>query len=164
MKLTIGTVTEEIMSRTLSIAFAGFVLAGVVSAQEKPKLAEPAKDDFDSLVASMVKTLTEVGEALSKITDDKAAKEAAPKLEQLAKSMAELTERGQKLGKPSGDEEKALKTKYEADLTAASKKLTGEIERLKGQPYGKAVLDFLKPKPKTPNKPKDTLPEKPKDK
>jgi hypothetical protein len=131
------------------------LLAGAALAQEKPKLPDPGKDDFDSLLSAMVKTLTDVGDALAKITDEKVAKEATPNLEKLAKSMADLSERAQKLGRPTGDEEKALKAKYDTSLTAASKKLTGEIERLKGQPYGKAVLEALKPKPASPDKPKD---------
>lgn|SRR5262245_45884918 len=131
------------------------LLAGAALAQDKPKLPEPGKDDFDSLLSAMVKTLTDVGDALAKITDEKIAKDAAPNLEKLAKSMGDLGERAQKLGRPSGDEEKALKAKYDSGLTAASKKLTAEIERLKGQPYGKAVLESLKPKPASAEKPKD---------
>jgi ABC-type transporter Mla subunit MlaD len=142
------------MRTRLSFALAGIFLAGVVLAQEKPKPADPGKDDFDSLLSALTKTLGELGEALGKVTDEKSCREATPNLEKLAKSLSELSERAQKLGRPSGDEEKTLKAKYETDLTAASKKLTAEIERLNGQPYGKAALATLKSKPKSADKPK----------
>ncbi len=141
------------MRKLIALAAASFVIVSSVRADEPARPGE--KDNFDSLIGSMVKTLNEVGDTLAKITDDKAAKEAPPKLEKLAQAMGELGERGQKLGKPNAEEEKTLEAKYKNDLTAASKKLTGEIERLKGQPYGKGVLEALKPKPKSADKPKD---------
>lgn len=149
------------MRTFIALASAGLIIVSAVRADEPPKPGE--KDSFDSLLTAMVKTLNDVGDTLAKISDYKAAKEATPQLEKLAQAMAELGERGQKLGKPTGDEEKALEAKFKNDLTAASKKLTTEIERLKGQPYGKSVLDALKPKPKAAEKPKAPA-DKPKDK
>ncbi len=144
------------MRMILSVALAGLLLAGAVFAQDKPKLAEPAKDDIDGLLTSITKTLTEIGETLGKINSDKAAKEAIPALEKLSVLKGDLAARAQKVAKPTGDEEKALKTKYEAELTVATKKIMSEVERLKGQPYGRAVLDALmKPKPKSAEKPKE---------
>lgn len=137
--------------RTLfALAIAGLFLTQAVHADDQPG---SNSDNFDSLLASIVKTLNEVGDTLAKITDEKAAREAAPKLEKLAGEMADLQQRGQKLGKPSGEAEKTLEAKYKNDLTAASKKLTAEVERLKGQAYGKSVLEALKPKAKSPQKP-----------
>jgi hypothetical protein len=138
------------MRKLIALAIAGFMFAQAVRADDQPG---SNSDNFDSLLASIVKTLNEVGDTLGKISDEKAAKEAAPKLEKLAKEMANLHQRGQKLGKPSGEIEKTLEAKYKNDLAAASKKLTGEIERLKGQPYGKSVLEALKPKAEKPKAP-----------
>jgi hypothetical protein len=140
------------MRNLLALAIAGFLFIPAARADDQPGTGS---DNFDSLLTSIVKTLNEVGDTLGKITDDKAAKESTPKLEKLAKEMAELQQRGQKLGKPSGETEKTLEAKYKNDLAAATKKLTGEIERLKGQPYGKSVLEALKPKADKPKAPAD---------
>ncbi len=133
------------MRTLLALAIAGFVLVSSALADEQLK---PSKDHLDDLLASMVKTLTSVGDTLAKVADDKSAKEATPKLQKLAVEMNDLQRRTDKLGKPEQKELDALEAKYKNDLASAGKNLTAEIERLKGQPYGKSVLDALKTKPK----------------
>jgi hypothetical protein len=125
------------MRTLLALAIAGFVLVSYTPADEQLK---PSKDSYDDLLASMVKTLNGVG--------DKSAKEATPKLQKLASEMDDLRERAEKLGKPSQKDLDALEAKYKNDLGSAAKNLAAEIERLKGQPFGKSVLDTLKTKPK----------------
>lgn len=134
------------MRMLFALAIAGFVLVSFTRADEQLK---PSKDSFDDLLASMVKTLNGVGDTLIRVVDDKSAKEATPKLQKLADEMNDLHGRAEKLGKPSQQELESLEAKYKNDLGSAAKNLAAEIERLKGQPYGKSVLDALKSKPKT---------------
>ena len=156
------------MRRVLAFAIASLILAGAVCAQDKPKPAEPAKpakDDFAAVLTDKIKAFNELTDTLAKVTDDKSAKEFASKLETHGKSLADIDARAAKLGKPSADEDKALTAKFQTELIAVFKRMMTETDRMKNQPYGKAVLDaFLAPVRSKPKEPAKPAPEKPKEK
>ncbi len=121
--------------------------------QEQPKHAE-TKDSFDSLLKELIGRIGELGDQLAKVTDEKTAKDSKKKLEETVTKMTALTERANKLKKDPEEakkyDEKKLEEKYKTELEAATKKFSTEIERLKGQPYGKEALAVLKSKEKAP--------------
>ena len=130
----------------------GLTLVADPPKSDAPKQDPPKKDSFDDILKEMIGHINELGDQLAKVTDEKAAKESKKKLEETVAKMLALKERADKLKQNPEEakkyDEKKLEEKYKAELEAAGKKFSTEIERLKGQPYGKEVLDALKSKEK----------------
>jgi hypothetical protein len=74
--------------------------------------------------------------------------------------MADVKQRSQKLGKPSDEQSKALEKKYYQPISSAANELQEQALRVAKEPYGKDLLEVLKPKDK-PAKQEDK--DKPKD-
>ena len=135
------------MKRLFGSALVGALCLGLTLAADPPK-QEETKDSFDTVLKELIARIGDLGDQLAKVTDEKAAKESKKKLEETVAKMTALTARAAKLGKLNPEESKKLEEKYKTELESAGKKFSTEVERLKGQPYGKEVLDTLKSKEK----------------
>ena len=138
------------MKRLFGCALVGALCLGLTLAADPPKQEETkeTKDSFDTVLKELIARIGDLGDQLAKVTDEKAAKESKKKLEETVAKMTALTARAAKLGKLNPDESKKLEEKYKTELESAGKKFSTEVERLKGQAYGKEVLDTLKSKEK----------------
>ena len=142
------------MNRLLGLGALAALLAALttLAADDAPKAKDPSvkpKDEkvtFDTVMKEMLSTLDKMTTALESAKDDATAKTAKPKLVTIAAQMQDLQEKAKKLGTPPPDEEKKLEERYKVDLDGVTKKLVAEVTRLKGQPYGKDLLDAIQPK------------------
>jgi len=147
------------MNRLLGLgALAALLVVLTTVAADDPKAKDPSvkpKDEkvtFDSVMKEMLSALDKMTTALESAKDDATAKTAKPKLVTVAAQMQDLQEKAKKLGTPPPDEEKKLEERYKAEMDGVTKKLVAEVTRLKGQPYGKELLDTLQPKAKPADK------------
>jgi hypothetical protein len=100
------------------------------------------KDTFDSLARAIVKELSKVADALASITDKKTAEAAKPKLIEVGKTMQDLHARVEKLGKPSKEEEQAIK-KYQEEALKIASRIQAESVRVLDIDGAAAVLKEL---------------------
>lgn len=97
-------------------------------------------DSHEKVMGDMVGQMKEFAGTLETIKDEASAKAASDKLNKIAASMKDLKARADKLGKPSADVEKALKEKYEKDMTEVMGKFMGSAMRIGMNPeLGKHV-------------------------
>jgi len=141
------------MNRLLGLGALAILLAALTTvAADDPKAKDPSvkpKDEkvtFDSVMKEMLSTLDKMTTALESAKDDATAKTAKPKLVTISGQMQDLQEKAKKLGNPPPDEEKKLEEKYKGEMDGVTKRLVAEVTRLKGQPYGKELLDAIQPK------------------
>jgi hypothetical protein len=120
-----------------------------------------AADTFEGLIKEMIGVTKEVVAELEKIKDEDSAKAARPKLKKLGGQLQDFQQRAKKLGKPSEEEEKKLKEKYEKDFTTLFQKMATESLRVTKIKGGPDALKELQPAPK--DKPKDKPTDKKKD-
>ncbi|MFL5338892.1 MAG: hypothetical protein ACJ8F7_01895 [Gemmataceae bacterium] len=134
------------MKRLLGSALAGALCLGLAFAADPPKPAE-SKDSAESILKEMIDRINELGDQLTKVTDEKTAKESKKKIEETCTKLNALKDRAEKLRKDKDEakkfEDPKLEEKYKTQLESAAKKLATEGERLKAQPYGKEILTAI---------------------
>jgi len=99
--------------------------------------------EYDAIFKEVVGSMSQLADVLASIKDKDSADKAKPEIKKIAVKMKELKAKGDKLGKPSKDQEKELMEKYRKDLEAATKKMTTEAFRLASTDYGKDALKDL---------------------
>ncbi len=109
-----------------------------------------AQDTYEKVLDEMVPAFTEFGETLEKIKDPKSAEKVKPALKELAKKMADLKARADKLGEPKGEKKEELEKKYKGKLQDAAKKLSTEMVRIatqveSGKEIVKEISEILGP-------------------
>jgi hypothetical protein len=108
------------------------------------------KDSFDLVFQDLIKNLKGVAKLLSDATSADAAKKVKPDLEKAGEGMQKIDERLRKLGQLSKEQEAEMEKKYKPELEDVVKTLEVQVSRLKGEPFGKEVLDALERKPGKP--------------
>lgn len=88
------------------------------------------KDDHESLLKDSIGKMNDMTAALKSVKDKDSSKAAAPKLKSIGEDMAALKKKMEALPKPSADEDKKLKDKYEPQLQAALKGFMDEAMRI----------------------------------
>lgn len=152
------------MNRLLAPVLCCVVLGGLAFGQEKPKDVKDAKegkDSFEAVIADLIATIKKASDTLKTAKDEKSAKEAKSALAKVGEEMQKLKTRGEKLGQATKEQEDQMEKKFKAEMEASVKSFQVEAERVAKQPWGKELLDALKPKaaapadkPKTPSAPK----------
>ncbi len=115
------------------------LLAGVLLAAWTAPVGA-ADDTHEKLVKDMIKVFKDGAATLKTIKDEESAKAAQPKLKKLGAALKDIRARGQKLGKPQGDTEEQLKTKYKGQIEASQKEFSKEVMRVATVPGGKEAL------------------------
>ena len=121
------------MKRILGLAVA-LLLAGGANAR--------AKDAFEDVIKDTLSTMKDVTKVLETVKDEDSAKAAKPKVKELAKKIQALKKRSKDLGKPTKEQEEAVK-KYLPQFIEVSQKLTKESERVKKVTGGPELLKEL---------------------
>jgi hypothetical protein len=140
------------MNRLLGLGALAALFAALTTfaADDKPAPKDTVKPNekvtFETVLKDMIDTLDKMTTAMESAKDDATAKTAKQKLVTIAGQMQELQEKAKKLGNPTPDEEKKLEERYKVRLDDVTKHLVVEVTRLKGQPYGKDLLDAIQPK------------------
>jgi hypothetical protein len=151
-----------------TLALTAALLLGAVSgAQEKDKPAkEPVKDTFENLIKDQLKLMSDLCDILESAKDEATGEKAIVKLKPLGPRQKAIEERIQKLGKPTKEEEEALKTKYEAEMKKTANRLSGEFVRMAKDEKLKKVVEVMQEvmTGRRPAPPKDTPKDTPKDK
>jgi hypothetical protein len=99
--------------------------------------------DFEAVFKDMVDTMNKVGDVLATVKDQATADKAQPEAKKLGAQMKELKAKAEKLGKPTPEQEKVLKDKFQKEMEAATKKMIEQATRLSTTEYGKTVLKEL---------------------
>src|SRR5437868_1433682 len=116
------------MRRLLGCALVGTLCMGLTVAADPPKppapkQEPPVKDSFDAILKDMIGRISELGDQLAKVTDEKTAKESKKKLEETVTKLTALKERADKLKQDPEEakkyDEKKLEEKYKIELEAA---------------------------------------------
>jgi hypothetical protein len=119
--------------RVFAVACTFFAMVVVVHAQ----------DSFETVIEGMLKAMNKTVDTLKSVKDKASADKAIPVIKEIGKSMEDLKARADKLGKPTPDQEKAMKEKYEPQMKAALGGLIAEAIRLSKEDYAKDVLKEL---------------------
>src|SRR5262252_1886859 len=112
------------MRRSLSLGIAltiCFLLAG-------------CGDTHESITQEMLAKFQELNTVLDGVKDEAGAKAAAPKVESIATEIKDIQNRGTKLGKPSDADQKAMRDKYEKQMTDTMAKLMQNAMRIQMNP------------------------------
>ncbi len=108
------------------------------------------KDSFDLVFQDLIKNLKGVAKLLTDATSADTAKKVKPDVEKAGEGMHKIDERFRKLGPLTKEQEAELEKKYKPEMEDVVKTLEAQVSRLKGEPYGKEVLDALERKPGKP--------------
>lgn len=98
------------------------------------------KDTHESVTQEMMASLQETIDLLKSCKDEASAKAAEPKLKAMGKKMEALKKRADALGKPSKEQDEAIKKKFGEKLIESVFGMMGEMARIEGDPKMKAVL------------------------
>jgi hypothetical protein len=126
--------------------------------KKKSDTEQSAKDSYERVVRDMLELLKTAAKTLATATDADTAKKAKPELDKIVKTRQELLDRIDKLGVRSKEVEEELTKKFKPELEDAFNAMTGQVERLAKESFGKDLIAILQPKPpvKPPaDKPKD---------
>lgn len=118
------------MTRTLLVVTC--VLAWTASAN--------AQDNFDKVLEEMIPTFGKLSTTLTKVVDKRSYDDAKPALQEVARQLVALKERGAKLGEPMGKTKDLLEIKYKAKLEEAARKLSTEMLRIKALTNGDEMV------------------------
>jgi deoxyadenosine/deoxycytidine kinase len=135
----------------LAAGCAGWVLIGSFVLAQAPS-EEPstpaAPDSHEKIVVDMVAVMKDIAKSLAKAKDAASGKEIKPELQKLAARMDRISERLEKIGRPSKEQEAELEKKYKTAVDEAVKDFQAEVQRLLKTDYGKDVLAALEQKSK----------------
>jgi cytochrome c556 len=114
-----------------------------------PFLFASCGDSPEKVTEDMISVMNRMGDTLEGIKDKATAEAAKDKLKSLGDEMSAIKARMEKVAKPGGDAEKALKEKYEKDLEAAMKKMGGAMMKVaaagpEAQEVVKGVMEQFK--------------------
>jgi len=138
------------------------LIVPITVAQEKPKEPANTKDTFEDVLKELMGQLKKAADLLKTVKDEKAAKEVKPALTKIGEEMQKLTQRGQKLGQPTKEQEEALEKKFKSELETITTAFQGEAVRLSKETWGKDLLEAFRPS--TPKPPTPPAPPKPPEK
>lgn len=99
-----------------------------------------AQDSFDKVIEEMIPTFGKLNTTLTKVVDKRSFDDARPALQEVAKEMLALKERGAKLGEPMGKTKDLLEIKYKAKIEEAARKLSTEMIRIKALTNGDEMV------------------------
>jgi hypothetical protein len=99
-----------------------------------------AQDTFDKVIEEMIPTFGKLNTTLTKIVDKRSFDDAKPALQEVARELVALKERGAKLGEPMGKTKDLLEIKYKAKLEEAARKLSTEMLRIKALTNGDEMV------------------------
>jgi outer membrane PBP1 activator LpoA protein len=103
-----------------------------------------SKPTHESVMKESLDKLNEVATILEGVKDEASAKEAKPKLAAIAARLKELKTKMDQLPKPSADEEKRLREKYEPQVRELLPKLQTQMARVALDPkLGPLIKDSL---------------------
>jgi hypothetical protein len=103
-----------------------------------------SKPTHESVLKDSIAKLKEVATILEGVTDEASAQAAKPKLQAISTQLKELKTKMDQLPKPSADEEKRLKEKYEPQMKEMMPKLMAQMMRVAMDPkLGPIIKDSL---------------------
>ncbi len=105
--------------------FAALLLAAVL-----PFALTGCGDSHDKAMKDMVSVMNRMADTLATVKDKATAEAAKEKLKGITEEMKAIKTRMDKLGNPTGDAEKALKDKYEKEMSEATSKMMGAAMKI----------------------------------
>ena len=97
-------------------------------------LVSGCKRDQESVVKDSISKFKEMTSVLKGVKDEASAKAASPKLKSIAEDLDKLKKEGEKMGKPSKEQEEAMKKKYEKEMEPIMKDFMTEMMRVSMDP------------------------------
>lgn len=88
------------------------------------------KDDHESLMKKGIEQMASLGAVLKTVQDEKSSKAAAPKVESIIAGMQDLKKKADAMPKPTDDQDKQLRSKYEKEMEEALKSFMQEAMRI----------------------------------
>lgn len=125
---------------TLTLALAGLLLS-----------VPGCGDSHDAVMQDTIEIMKDMTEVMESIEDEASAKAAAPKLAKLGERFREIEMRQEAVGKPTPEQEQALKEKYGDELESVMQEFMAETFRLMMNPALAKHLEDAMPKPATPS-------------
>src|SRR5262245_16974452 len=101
-------------------------LGSVVTAPEKPRFKQ-----LEDVMQDTLQGMTDLAELLKTIKDKDSFARAKAPLEKLRRRLQGIKARGERLGKPTREEDEELKKKYEKKIKDTTLQLREEYRRLK---------------------------------
>jgi hypothetical protein len=98
------------------------------------------KTQFEDVIKQMLGTMDKLTKTLTTITDEDTAKSARPELRKAAGTWHLITKKAEGMPPPSKEEKDRLAKQYKPKLEEATKKLFGEVDRVKSIPGGRQAL------------------------
>ena len=103
-----------------------------------------SKPTHESVMKDSIAKLKEVVTILESVKDESSAQAAKPKLQAISTQLKGLKTKSDQLGKPTADEEKRLREKYEPEVKELTPKLMSEMMRVALDPkLGPIIKDSL---------------------
>lgn len=97
-------------------------------------LSSCSRPTHESVTEGAVEVMEEMAEIMEGVDDEDSAKAAAKKIDKLADRMEKLKKQRDELGKPSQEEDEALKKKYEERMGKAMSRFLVAMAKLQSKP------------------------------
>jgi PHP family Zn ribbon phosphoesterase len=103
-----------------------------------------SKPTHDSVMRESIDKMKEMVDIFKGITDEASANAAKPKLKKLGEEMKAIKAKADKLGKPTAEQQTALKAKYEPEMKQLTADMFGHVMRVGMDPkLGPIIKDAM---------------------
>lgn len=97
-------------------------------------------DTYEKILDDQIKAMQDLNTVLKDVKDVETATKSKAGIEKIADDMKAIKARADKLGKPTPEQEKTLKEKYETQVQKEAKDLLGHIFRIGKDPEAAKIV------------------------